>query len=256
MGVIEIGNRLSILLQLKRPPVGVKLVTSEADYNTYDALEPKKPLMYCRAVQAAFHGHSIKLSRSLGGCRGSNRALGLVPADDSFWSGASGVGLGLYKDKAVAASVAANDPILPPETYGVIVKPLTAFEQSPDVILLLTNAREAMRAAQGYTYEYGLARRLNVSGNQAVCVECTVTPMQTQEYNISMLCSGTRHHARWKDDDIMIGVPFAKAEGFVGGLIGTVNAIEYDDRKREIEDGFREHGYQDIGIRYGKTYFK
>lgn len=256
MDIKELNSKLNILVRQTRQPVGVRIVMSREEYDSFDAVEPVKPLMYCRAVKAAGAGHPVKITRALGGCNGSNRALGLTEPDPSFWTGESGKKLGLYKDESVAASVAHDNPILPPVTYGIVAMPLSCFETEPDVIILVTNSREAMRILQGYTYVYGLTHGLNMSGNQAVCVESTVTPISTQELNVSMLCSGTRHHARWNDGEVMTGVPFSKAEGLVEGLIGTVNAIEYDDRKKEIEEGFKLNGYEDIGIIYGKTYFK
>ena len=256
MNAQMIAEKLNILLDLDHPPVGVRFLYSKEEFDRCEGILPKKPLMYCRAVRAACSGHRIRLSREKGGCRGSNRALGLTEPDDSYWTGESGCGLGLYKDKETAACVAGENPILPPVTYGLLIQPLSFFTCDPDVVILVANSRETMRILQGYTYEYGLCHGFNMSGNQAVCVEATVTPALRQELNVSMLCSGTRHHARWKTDQIMTGVPAAKAEGLVSGLIGTVNAIEYDGRKTEIEDAFRANGYEDIGVIYGKTYFK
>jgi hypothetical protein len=80
--------------------------------------------------------------------------------------------------------------------------------------------------------------------------------MFTKELNVSMFCSGTRFQAGWKDTEVISGIPIEKAEGVVNGLAGTVNAIEMDERKREIEEALKASGDLDFVIDYGKTYFK
>ena len=180
-------DNLHILLNLKRKIVGVKLVYSKKEFEEYAGVELKKPMAYCVAVKAATEGHAIKLSRKTGGCMGSNRALGLTACSKDFKTGKSGYRLGLYKDESIAASVASVEPICENKTYGVIVKPLDMYEKAPDVVLIFANTRESMRIMQGYTYMKGLAKNLSMSGNQAVCVEATVTPLKTQDINVSLL---------------------------------------------------------------------
>lgn len=244
------------LVKLTREVVAVKLVHSKEEFNHYSGTELKRPLPYCVAVKCASLGHSIKLSNEMGGCRGSNRALGFCECGEEYRTGDSGYGLGLYASKEVAARVAGSMKICSPDTYGAIVKPLRLFEDKPDVVLLFAGPRESMRIMQGYTYTYGAADHLNISGNQAVCVEATVTPLKTNQINVSLLCSGTRFHAGWGDNELLAGLPAEKIEGFIQGLKGTVNAVEADDRKKEIEENLRRINSLDFEINYGKTYFK
>ena len=42
----------------------------------------------------------------------------------------------------------------------------------------------------------------------------------------------------------------------IAGLKGTVNAVEEDQRKREIEAGLSKTESLDFEINYGKTYYK
>jgi uncharacterized protein (DUF169 family) len=80
--------------------------------------------------------------------------------------------------------------------------------------------------------------------------------METDQINVSLLCSGTRYHAGWSDNELLAGLPADKIDGFIQGLKGTVNAIEMDDRKKEIEESLRQINSLDFNINYGKTYFK
>ena len=247
---------IEALVKLTRGIVGVKLVHSEEEFCRFNGIDLLHPLSFCVAVKCASLGHSIKLKRQMGGCKGSNRALGLCECGPEYKSGDNGCRLGLYGSKEIASNVACAMPICSDDTYGVIIKPLGLFEEKPDVVLMFSNPREGMRMMQGYTYVYGVADHINISGNQAVCVEATVTPMKTNQINVSLLCSGTRYHAGWSDNELLAGLPADKLEGFIQGLKGTVNAIEMDDRKKEIEESLRQINCLDFKINYGKTYFK
>lgn len=249
-------DNLNVLLKLQREIIGIKLVYSKEEFKEYSGVELKKPMAYCVAVKAATKGHAIKLTRTTGGCAGSNRALGLTACNTDFMTGISGCNLGLYKDTIVAASVACDEPRCEDKTYGVIIKPLDMYEKDPDVVLIFANTRESMRIMQGYTFINGLAKYLNMSGNQAVCVEATVAPLKTQDINVSLLCSGTRYRAKWSEGEVLTGIPFGMVQDIIEGLKGTVNAVEEDHRKQEIEVGLLKTGSLDFEINYGKTYYK
>ena len=246
---------IEALLKISRRPVGVKLVHSREEFMKYDGITLSRPLSYCVAVKSASLGHSIKIDRKTAGCFGGNRALGLSECDEAFKSGAGGFGLGLYSSPETAAAVADALPRCSPDTNVVIVKPLEYFETDPDVVLLISDTREAMRIFQGYTYTYGLTKGLNISGNQAVCVEATVTPMFTGEMNVTMLCSGTRYKAEWKGSEVICGIPMKKIGGLLSGLKGTVNAVEMDGRKKGVEYELSKLDVLEIVRDYGRTYF-
>lgn len=256
MNFVKIAEELKVLLKINKEIVGVKLVANKEEYNRYSGKELTKPLPYCVAVKSATLGNSIKLNKKTGGCLGGNRALKLSYSDNKFKTGESGFNLGLYKNLDIAKGVANEIAELNTETYGVIIKPLQLFEDIPDVVLIISNTREAMRILQGYTYNYGLLKNISMSGNQAVCVESTVQPIQTKQMNISMFCSGTRFKCDWGESEVVSGIHISKIEGLVEGLKGTVNAIELNDRKKEIEQGLKNIESLDFEVDYEKTYFK
>lgn len=255
MNIKKMANNFKALLDIDREIVGVKVVKTIEEFNQYEARQLVAPISYCVAVKSATLGHAVKVTRETSGCNGGNRALGFVSPGEHFFTGKSGCGLGLYKNEEVAAKVASEVENLSSDTYGVIIKPLIQFEKMPDDVIIVSNTRETMRVLQGYSYENGLTKGFKLSGNQAVCVEATSYPMNTKELNISMFCSGTRHKASWGSDEVIIGVPIEKAESLIRGLKGTVNAIEYNDRKQEIEESLKDIDSLDFDIDYSKTYF-
>lgn len=256
MNTVKYVEKLYGLLELKRKAVGVKIVTTKEEYDRYTGLELTKSIHYCVAVRSAMAGHSIKLTASTSGCPGGNRALGFDKPTDDFYSGVRGKKMGLYRDETVAASVANSVPICSPDTYGLIIKPIELFEESPDVALIMATTRTMMRVFQGYTYNFGLAKDLNISGNQAVCLECTVNPLKNNGINISTLCSGTRYNAAWDDTELMVGIAFEKFCDLVDGIEKTVNPIEPDENKKRIESILKPSNNLEIEVEYGKTYYK
>lgn len=228
------SKKLMALLRLEYYPVGVKLVYSQEEYGAYNEVELRTPLAYCVTVRSAGLGHCIKFARENSGCGGSTFALGFCQPDQTFYNGERGCALGLFHDPAVAAQTNRQVKILERPLYGVIAKPLEQFSKGdPDVVIVIGIAREIMRIVQGYTCTYGMQPNMNITGNQAVCVECTSHPLLTGNLNLSLLCSGTRYLAKWKDMEVGVGIPYEKFEGTVQGIRDTVNGTEMDERKIE-----------------------
>lgn len=243
------------VLETDRGIVGVKLVRTMEAYNFYKARDIAKPLAYCVCVKSAMHGAALKFTARTSGCMGSTRALGLEKPGNDFLDGGEGCMLGLFIDKALAGGVARKMAINNTPIHGVIVKPLELFETAPDVVLIVTDTKNLMRLIQGYTYMYGMQANFNMTGNQAVCVESTVYPMQTGRMNVSMFCSGTRYLAKWKNTEAMAGIPFDKFDGVIEGVRQTVNPVEMNDRKRVIETKLHAAGFFDMAIVYDRTYY-
>lgn len=251
----DVIKKAYAFLNLERRMVGVKLIYDQAEYESFPCIEPKIPLYYCQAVHAAAAGNSVKLTKETSGCPGSSRALGFVSPADGYYIGESGERLGLYEDRNVSCRVANNLAICTRPLFGVAIRPLEEFDTAPDVVLAFVNTREAMRIVQGYTCVYGLSDSFCMSGNQAICVECTTYPYLRQRINLSMFCGGTRHQAQWKDGEVAIGIPAAMFSGVVQGLEHTVNAIERNKRKAEIQQTLDKEGLLDFEIQFGHTYF-
>lgn len=250
-----VAGKLRCLLKLDRRVVGVKIAYSKEEYNLYAATELIKPLEYCVAVKSATQGHSLKFTRDTSGCRGSTHALGLKETSAAFFDGSNGCDLGLFVDQSISAKVSAQVKLLDKLAYGVIIKPIELYEMDPDVAIVIAPSREMMRLIQGYTCAFGLQTHLNLSGNQAICVECTCFPIKTGEINLSMLCSGTRFLARWNDNECGAGIPYAKLDDTVQGIFDTVNGTELDDRKAEICSGLTKLGCDCNGIKYDSAYY-
>jgi len=243
------------LLELERKIVGVKLAKSKEEFQRFEAKEIASPLAYCVAVKIAMMGTAIKFTKEKSGCGGSTRALGLAIPSKGFYDGTEGCKLGLYENEKIAATVSAKMKLCPADTYGVIVKPLDLFEEEPNLVLMVSNSKNVMRIIQGYTYVFGMQPKFNLTGNQAMCVECSSYPLMTDDINISLFCSGTRFLAKWKDTEVAVGMPYHKFSKVIEGVRLTVNAVEMDKRKEEIKQELEKLDYEGNDIIFNHTYY-
>ncbi len=252
----ELAAKAYALLKLDRRIVGIKFASTFTDYEKMAGRAMRAKIAYCVVVKAAMDGRSVKLSRQYSGCSGSSRALGFIAPTEDFISGERYNSFGLYKDLPTSKQVANSMTACRKSSYGVLAQPIEKYENDlPDVVILATNARNAMRLLQGYTYSYGSQPVFTMTGNQAICVECTSYPMTANQMNLSMLCSGTRYLAKWKQDEIAVGFPYHRFVETVEGLLQTVNAVELDPAKRRIQEKLVDQGFPDPNFRFGRTYY-
>jgi uncharacterized protein (DUF169 family) len=242
-------------LGLKRKIVGVKFLFDKEEYEEYDAKQIATQIPYCVMVKRAMSGNKIKAVFEDFGCLGAARNLGLYQADHAFLSGRHYRKLGLYKDLVIAKDAVQNMSRCTHDAYAIVIMPLEDFCTEPDVVIMVTNPYQGMRVAQGYTYNYGINPSFKLSGNSALCSECTAYPFENNTINISLLCSGTRYMAGWGEDEIAIGLSYNKFASVIDGVYKTVNKTEPDVKKKLIDLRLKESGREDFDIEYGKNYY-
>lgn len=248
-------ERLNALLKLERKIIGVKIVANKEEYDEFSGKELTSPISYCTAVKTAMNGIPIKMEKSKCSCSGSTRALGFEKAGDDYYSGQGACDLGLFTDKYISSGVSHKVKMLPEGNFGVILKPLESFESIPDIAMIVTDTYNMMRLIQGYTCMFGIEENFSMTGNQAICIECTSNPIIRNDINISMLCSGTRFYAKWKDYECGIGIPIDKLHNVIEGVRRTVNAVEMDNRKKIIIENLNALGEDTRDLQLDHTYY-
>lgn len=229
----ELSKALETSLLLDASPVGVKVLRSQHDFNTWGFPTPPMPLHYCSAVRTASEGSSLKMAMADMGCDTAPRTLGLEPGfmDDAFIE--SYVTAGLYHDVEQAREILTTVETLE-GVYGLALGPLEVFEDThPDVVIISSTPYAAMRVTQAATFS-GTTVRSNNIGMHGVCSECTAAPLTTGRACTSLLCSGTRHIAGWNDDRVSTGIPAELLPGIVSALMSTLETYETDERKSEM----------------------
>lgn len=250
-------NKAYSIIDINRKIVGVKLLATQEEYNSYNIKPLVKSLSYCVAVKSASLGHKVKLDYETSGCGGSSRVLGLVKPSSDYYNGTESFKLGLYKDRELARQCASEITILNRRVYGVVVQPIEYYNEAsvPDLVIIICNPREGMRIMQGYSFNFGITKNICMSGNQGICSEITAYPLINNTINVSFLCSGTRYLANWNQDEVAVGMPFAMFSEVIDGIYKTINSIEMDERKQQIEKNLNEARINNLAIEYGKTYY-
>ena len=239
----ELCEDLNCALDLSRKPVGIKLCFTEEEYNNIDWVEPNGSFAYCVAVEKATRGRKLKVRLEHLNCDGGTTALYLEESTSRIESGAEYFSYNLYQTPAAARRVREGVPGLyrtGAKTYGLIVGPLEEFEITPDIIIMLVNPYQCMRIQQGYVYHEGNRIENSGASMQAICAEATVYPYLTGKLNTTPLCPSTRFLAKWKDEEMAVGIPYEKFENIVEGVIATINTTDIQRRKEQIVKRFAE----------------
>lgn len=243
--VRELYEDLNSALGFSRIPVGVKLIFDEKAYEDLKWPEPKGAQAYCCMIEKATRGTCMKTTLVHHNCDGGSTALYLEPSNDKIESGSEYFSYNLYKSPSAARRVREGVKGLyrtGAKTYGLAIAPIHEFDQEPDVIVFMVNPYQVMRLQQGYVY--GDGKRLEISGAsmQALCSEVTVEPYLTGRLNTSPLCPSTRFLAKWKDDEMAVGMPFERFHALVEGVLATVSTTDVAKRKEEIAARFKSRG--------------
>lgn len=247
--------KMNCALELERKVVGIKFLFSRDAFEAEDAKGIKKAMPYCVLVKSAMSGRSLKATGEDLACLAGARALGLKEIDDDHRSGRNGKRLGIYRDMTTAKKVRDGMSYCDHRAYGLTVKPLDAFAEEPDVVIMVTSPYNVMRIVQAYSYHFGIRTNFKMTGNQAVCSESTAYPYLSNDINVSMLCIATRHRAGWQDGELAVAFPFNHFGKITAGLMETINIMDNNQKKGMIEKKLRENGIDDFKIAYDHNYY-
>ncbi len=229
------ASELTKALRLSRQPVGIKLLRTRAEFDSWEVEEARAKTYYCAAVKQAGSGRAVKLGPQHFTCESSRQILGLeaLPHEPSY--SASYSECGLHRDKGVSDAVVGNIAVVPRTVLGIVVQPVALFtDRGPDVVIVMANAYQSMRLVQGFTFHRSEATALRSIGQHGICSESTAEPILSGTLNVSLLCSGTRFFAKWGDDEVATSVPGSLFAATVDGVLQTINPCEPDNRKKVL----------------------
>jgi len=248
-------DKISTILELHRSIVGVKFIFSQEEFDALGTKQVKHKMSYCNTVRLATKGYSFKASADNFLCNASARALGTLDINNRVVSGQEYHSYNMYNSLGIAKYVQQNVTYINHEIYGVQVMPLSNYDKNPDVVIMVLNPYQAMRVVQGYTYHKGVAKNVKFTGNQGLCSECTATPYENNDLNVSLLCANTRFATDWKDDEMGIGMPYHQFEVVADGIIKTVEPSDSDERKEKMIERLQQKGLE-VKVKLGTSYYK
>ena len=251
-------DALDAAVELRRAPVGIKVIRSQAEFDAFDAPEPTAAAYYCAFVKLASRGRRYKVAAHHFLCGAAAHHLGVTVVADKGEHAEAYSGRGLYADAATAAVALAGVPTLWPGVVGVIVAPLASFsaEEAPDVALIVAPTYSAMRMTQGYAFHRPGGAEGRMLGMHGICGESTAAPMLSGTLGVSLLCSGTRFMAKWDDDEVAVGLPAEQFADLVDGVLETLAPCEPDAKKAALMERAGESLARcDVEIGMGEGYF-
>lgn len=252
----RLHKTLAVLLGLRREPVGVRLLKIPLDLEKSAPPRPRAGIPYCAAVAKASRGARFTLAAEDMYCAAGANALRIVEPDEKRLSGAVYEEFGVYRDRAVCKSIAADMVYVSQPNAGAAVAPLKDCELPPDVVIIAAGAKIIMRVVQGYAYHFGQLKNIKMAGMCALCQECTSYPHETGQMNVSVLCAGTRAVGGWGDDELAAGIPFAKMAQVVDGIERTANPMEDATAKTQIQERAQTFGVSLPPLDPHFTYYK
>ena len=251
-------DALEAAVELRREPVGSKIIRDQAEFDAFDAPQPRVAAYYCALVKLATRGYRFKLAPQHFKCGAAAHVLGVEPVADEVGRADEYVACGLYASGPTALGALSGVPTLPAGVVGVVVAPLASFSagEAPDVALLMASTYTAMRLVQGYSFHRHQGAVSRLLGMHGICGESTSAPLLSGAMTMSLLCSGTRFMAKWTEDEIAIGLPAAHFGELVDGVLETLAPCETDAKKRSHSARAGDRlAASDVSIGIGEAYF-
>ncbi|WP_163653694.1 DUF169 domain-containing protein [Listeria sp. PSOL-1] len=253
----SLNKRINYLLALDREIVGIYFLHHKEDFERFDAPQPKKQATYCRFVQKATAGEPFKIDANNLACKAAAISLGLIDEMDKQTDIERYVHMDVYQNLAVSKQVLDEMVGCQKKNAGIGILPISYWKKDPNIVLVITNPHNAMRMVQGNVYHNGQLTNIKMAGMQGICQETTSFPYESGQMNISLMCSGTRHVARWKDTELSVGFPFSIFIQVVCGLEKTMNSMELIEKKRTIIERLEEgNDFDFYDVRKKENYFR
>ncbi len=211
------ARKMKEVLGLRSKPVAVNLIAKNDPVPHVKV--PRKRLRYCQALIMARRGHSMLMPRWSHACPDGTSILGLSRVPPKLASGEIYVQLGKLADKAAAAQMVSERPMLPENSMrATLIVPLDRPVMRPDVVVVMAPPETMMWLCMSSTYYTGKRMSFQMSSYNAQCVESTLFPYTTGEMNTSLGCYGCRAISDIGEEIMFMGIPFSKLETVMEGL--------------------------------------
>ena len=203
-------------LELEYEPVGVSLYKSEDSLPAGIPFFKEDLKSYCQAVALAGKGKSFLVRKERMGCKLGTSVLGFEEDMEGYLD--DGVlekyGVGLFAtEEASAATILESTYLEKGKTLAALIAPLSAFKETPQVVVFTANSEQVMWLLYAVNYEKGGKMELPQSGGAlGGCADITVVPMLKNIANITFLGLGCRLKSAIDSCHLMMGAPGSALE--------------------------------------------
>ena len=210
-------HTLMDVLRLRWYPVAIKLIpVGEA---LPDVPMPRVKLRHCQSLMAARRGKSLLMPAKCHACPDGTHILGLTEIPPKLASGELYLHFKKLASMEAARQMISERPRLPEKSIrATLVTPLKEAVLTPDVIAIIAQPEQMMWLCMASSFYTGHRFTFKVSGYNAQCVETTLIPYTSGEFNISLGCYGCRASSDIGDDLMFMGVPLGRMPDLIQGL--------------------------------------
>ncbi len=215
------NDLISKIYQTKYSPIGIKFVKKGESVFGLPRTKQKKTI--CAFIKIAVCGDSFYIDKDSISCPGGLKWMGFPSklTETYFYKYFLGE-VEQIKSSAEIAEKFINFLPQPPEEeiyQKVIFSPLKNCQFIPDVIVLITSPRYAYQIIiAAYLDEYHLIKTIPIC---AACHGVITIPFTTGELNISMIDLMSRELGGYKDDEVLIGIPYPRFDSLIKNIKNT-----------------------------------
>lgn len=224
------NNLISKTFQLKYFPIGIKFVKKGGNIFKFPRAKNRKSI--CAFIKIAVKGAFFYLDKDSISCPGGLKWMGFPSkiTETYFYKFFLGK-LEKIKSSPEIAEKFIDFLPKPPEEglYGkMLFTPLKICQFKPDVVIIITTPRYAYQIIiASYLDEYHLVKTIPIC---AACHGAISIPFTTGELNVSMIDPMSRELGGYKDEEILIGIPYPR---FIS-LIKNIEKTSYNTQKESI----------------------
>ena len=222
-------------VDLHSEPVGVKF------YKTIpiDELKVVNDHRFCQLIMRARKGEELILTKEGISCPAAAAALGFKPLPKNLQDGSMLQGYGIFRDAESAINVMHQMPRFEQGLYAAVAaKPLSKWEEAPDVIVIEDEVEKLMWIALAYLNEEGGRLEFSTSILQAMCVDSTILPFKSGKINMSFGCYGCRDATDAKPNEAILGIPFSKLDMTIENIKYLKSKAINRSRAKQIYQAF------------------
>lgn len=196
-------------LGIRYYPVAVKFIIDEKIPEWTEEFS-NKPMRACQMLMEAKHGAKAALLPTNTSCPAARAAFGFAPLPEKISTGKMLCTLGLFLNEEAGKKTMESIPRMKNPCKAVIAMPLEKAEFEPDVVVVEDKPEIIMWLLLADIYHEGGRHELSTSVIQACCVDVTAYVYLYGKTNASFGCYGCREASDLKDDEAMIGIPYAR----------------------------------------------
>ena len=227
----EWHETLSSILGLRWDPVAISLIGKGQPLPAVPM--PRVKLRFCQSLMMARRGKSLLMPAQCHACPDGTHILGLTEIPPKLASGEMYIHFKKLASMEAARQMIKERPRLPERSIlATLVSPLNKAARTPDVIAVIAQPEQLMWLCMGAAYETGHRFDFHVNGYNAQCVETTLLPYTSQQFNLSLGCYGCRASSDVGDDLMFMGIPRKQMPELIKGLKRLGNKAMKDSRQK------------------------